>query len=44
MFYIVPADVKALYPSWYRDTVTLENALERHSFFNTIRPAKALLK
>jgi len=33
MFYIVAADVKALYPSLYRDTVTkaLECALEKHS-------------
>ena len=33
VFYIAAADVKALYPSLYRDTVTksLECALERHS-------------
>jgi len=33
VFYIVAADVKALYPSVYRDTVSkaLECALEKHS-------------
>jgi len=37
VFYIVAADVKALYPSLCRDTVTkaLECALEKHSNFNT---------
>ena len=37
MFYIVAADVKALYPSLCRDTVTkaLEFASEKHSNFNT---------
>jgi len=37
VFYIVAADVKALYPTLRRDTVTkaLECALEKHSNFNT---------
>ena len=37
MFYSVGADVKALYPSLCRDTMTkaLERALEKHSNFNT---------
>ena len=37
MFYIVAGDVKGLYPSLCRDTVTnpLECALEKHSNFNT---------
>ena len=37
VFYIVAADVNALYPSLCRDTVTkaLEYALEKHSNFNT---------
>jgi len=37
VFVIVVADVKALYPSLCRDTVTkaLECALEKHSKFNT---------
>jgi len=37
VFYTVAADVKALYPSLCRDTVTkaLECALEKHSNFNT---------
>ena len=37
MFYIVAADVKALYPSLYRDTVTkaLECAMEKHSDYST---------
>jgi len=37
VFYIVAADVKALYQSLCRDTVTkdLECALEKHSNFNT---------
>ena len=37
VFYIVAADVKALYPSFYRDTVTeaLECALEKHSDYST---------
>ena len=36
VFYIVAADVKALYPSLYRDTVTkaLECALEKHSDYS----------
>ena len=36
MFYIVAADVKTLYPSLYRDTVTkaLECALEKHSDYS----------
>jgi len=36
VFYIVAADVKALYPSLYRDTVTkvLECALEKHSNYS----------
>ena len=36
MFYIVAADVKALYPSLYRDTVikALECALEKHSYYS----------
>ena len=36
VFYIVPADVKALYPSLYRDTVTkaLECVLEKHSDYS----------
>jgi len=37
VFYIVAADVKALYPSLCKDTVTkaLECALKKHSNFNT---------
>ena len=36
VFYIVAADVKALYPSLYGDTVTkaLECALEKHSDYS----------
>ena len=36
VFYIVAADVKALYPSLYRDTVlkALECALEKHSDYS----------
>ena len=36
VFYIVATDVKALYPSLYRDTVTkaLECALEKHSGYS----------
>ena len=36
MFYIAAADVKALYPSLYRDTVTkaLECVLEKHSDYS----------
>jgi len=36
VFYIVAADVKTLYPSLYRDTVTkaLECALEKHSDYS----------
>ena len=36
MFYIVAADVKELYPSSYKDTVTkaLECALEKHSNYS----------
>ena len=38
VFYIVRADVKALYPSLYRDTVTkaLECALEKQSHWPTL--------